>query len=216
MPTKKKYLRIASARACTAALERRQETSKSPNIRSQSRDIGSDSDTAWVGGVNHYSSTDKGEMDREESDVSNETINDLSEEDVTELEKKMGLYKYIRELKTNKEWKKVQSNWALGYNGLSLRTQQCNAKAACERQVTREQAKMFNNPRVVLIRNYFAPKPQPTASITESPGSSRDIEDEWIELDADEYMALGIKLYSWSTTLRDMLHMRKMLLWPIA
>ncbi|KAG6899254.1 hypothetical protein C0993_011931 [Termitomyces sp. T159_Od127] len=95
MPSKKQYLHIAAAQACAQALKTRQEPSLmlpidaepgSPRTQAQSPivvDSDFESETAYQGGVNHYSTTSNDETDLQDGlDDGFKTVSEFSEEDV--------------------------------------------------------------------------------------------------------------------------------------
>ncbi|KAG6870854.1 hypothetical protein C0992_012265, partial [Termitomyces sp. T32_za158] len=156
MTSRKKYLRIAAARACAQALKAKQEWSSMPVIDTEHNpphsqatlttppivvSSDSESETAYQGGVNYYGTTSEDETDSQE-DTGYETVSEFSEEDVTAMAKRKTPYEEIQVSRTKKEWKKAEAVRSLGYNGQSERNIRYQAQKAREREALREQAKI--------------------------------------------------------------------------
>jgi hypothetical protein len=111
-----------------------------------------DSDTenecSWTGGVNHTMSSDSALSDSDsyddwesDSDFSELEADDLIESLRAEVEKEMReemqvlptLYQKLTQPVSSKEWRKAESNRALGYNGLSSRSNRRHAQEVREK-----------------------------------------------------------------------------------
>ena len=112
----------------------------------------SDSDCGYKGGVNCYwsDSDDSDFSDLEEcsdADSLEELEGDELEANLLELRTELAdlgaptKYDQITESKLEKDWRKVEQNRALGYNGNSKRTQEQCAKEACNREASRKKAR---------------------------------------------------------------------------
>ncbi|KAG6810826.1 hypothetical protein H0H92_010185 [Tricholoma furcatifolium] len=101
MVSKRRYLKVAAARAREQALL----TRKNPSLIEEPAMLlpivipsDSETETAYQGGVNHYGTTSDDETDSQyEKRDGYETVDDFSEEEVAAMKKKMG-YEYIQGL----------------------------------------------------------------------------------------------------------------------
>jgi len=126
-------------------------TARAHRGKSKRVDEDTDSDdqcTRWTGGINHVNSSDSEEdLDFELSDMVTDSLDE--DEDFGELEdeellaslqlqgaqeaeklKRITAYEKLQRDISECEWKKAESNRALGYNGNSARTKRRSEKAA--------------------------------------------------------------------------------------
>ena len=115
---------------------------------------GSDSDCGYIGGVSvEISESESKSEDWEDSDTDESDDKSLSELLGDDLDQNMAeiraelealqapsMFAMMMEGKTQKQWKKVESDRGLGYNGLSDCTQQWHEKNAWDRVASRESA----------------------------------------------------------------------------
>ncbi|KAG6893904.1 hypothetical protein C0992_008237, partial [Termitomyces sp. T32_za158] len=130
--------------------------------------VSSDSDAGYLGGVNMILSSNEnlwsvGEDDST-LDLSGELLLEFDEKDVEGLKERgqqaEGLYSQLETGKSIKEWKKLEANQSLGYNGLSKRTQRRRDLEAHKRQDILHR----NDPQITLMRNFFKVSPTMAAS----------------------------------------------------
>ncbi|THH20303.1 hypothetical protein EUX98_g8606 [Antrodiella citrinella] len=159
---------------------------------------GSESDTenyctAWTGGVSHnpYGS-DGSDSDWEDDEMGSD--NDSSDSEGVEMEVNAldgdELLASIRDelqklseptpyevlLNDPHNWKKAESQRNLGYNGQAERTKRGHAKRARDKE--KEAEKMRKSASAALMRNFFAPRPQPERAQSPPNGPAVDESDE--------------------------------------
>ena len=109
----------------------------------------SDSDCGYKGGVNCYwSDSDDSDFSEEYSDADSleELEGDELKANLLELRTELAdlgaptKYDQIMESKLENDWRKVEQNYALGYNGNSKWTQERRAKEACDREASHKKA----------------------------------------------------------------------------
>ncbi|KAJ7276724.1 hypothetical protein C8J57DRAFT_1223449 [Mycena rebaudengoi] len=138
-----------------------------------------ESDCGYEGGVNVDLESDDEYIPDSEHD-SDFTDSDLSEFDEEVLEalkadlaslSKPTPFEKLTQKKTSKEWKELESNRSLGYNGLSVRKGYRDKAKARHRQ----EVKQSQDPQVVMMRNMFKaantpapPTPVPTEDLETS------------------------------------------------
>ncbi|KAG6815380.1 hypothetical protein H0H93_009981, partial [Arthromyces matolae] len=146
MVSRRRYFKVASARARAHALLAQQGANPtvvdSPQMEPMIISSDSDSETAYRGGVNHYSSTSDDKTDSQGGDDGLESLSEFSEEEVAKLEQRHMLYDQIQVSKTKKEWKKLEAMRGLGYNGLLERNIRLKAQKAHENHELREKSKV--------------------------------------------------------------------------
>ena len=116
---------------------------------------GSDSDCGYIGGVSvEISESESKSEDWEDSDTDESDDKSLSELSGDDLDQNMAeiraelealqapsMFAMMMEGKTQKQWKKAESDRGLGYNGLSDRTRQRREKNTRDRVASRESAR---------------------------------------------------------------------------
>jgi hypothetical protein len=123
--------------AAAAAIERE-------NHLPRLADVESDMDCGYRGGVNIEISSDESDTTEGIVGSDEETQESLFEYTDKELDENLGTLRAaeaemiknldapIMKSRSEKEWKKIEKNWKLGYTGTSKRTQQRHAKTARE------------------------------------------------------------------------------------
>ena len=117
-------------------------------------DISSESECGYDGGVEMGISTDDDEEAGSVSDAGCESVVEFDEDDVREMKEKglrviacaetqpvKSLYSELKVGLEKKEWKKIEANRSLGYNGQSERSQQRRAAAARKQEEERARAR---------------------------------------------------------------------------
>ncbi|KAJ6483107.1 hypothetical protein C8R45DRAFT_931736 [Mycena sanguinolenta] len=126
-----------------------------------------DSDCEYEGGIQDCLPSESEDYPWTDSDDSG-TDNDLSdfdEEMIQELQEELASlskptpYAKLTAQRSKNEWKQVEKNRSLGYNGQGRSTKFLKEKEARDRLQTREKAKILTDPQIVLMRELFAKKP---------------------------------------------------------
>ncbi|KAF8265639.1 hypothetical protein EI94DRAFT_1702336 [Lactarius quietus] len=136
-------------------------------------EIDDKADCGYEGGVDHSISSDdeyepglQWELEGGEEWDSDEELSEYDKEQMERLQEAVELVKptpfEVIALGTHKDWRKIEANRSLGYNGQSKRTWEWQQQQDRLKQSIHEATKMpSDDPQVMMMHNYFIPKSQP-------------------------------------------------------
>ncbi|KAJ7704620.1 hypothetical protein B0H16DRAFT_1482618 [Mycena metata] len=130
-----------------------------------------DYECGYDGGVNVWVSDEEYDPeDDRDSDFTDSELSDFDEEMLEALKEELAslagpgtAFEMLGKTKTKEEWKKVEANRRLGYNGHSERSKFQAAQKARKAEAQRKALKDSTDPQVVLMRSMFAPRPPPVS-----------------------------------------------------